>query len=464
MSKKQTEPTSYSYVYLVAIVAALGGLLFGYDTGVVNGAISPLEEYFNLTPRSKGWATAAALVGCVLGAMFAGTLSDILGRKKVLILCALFFAVSAIGSAIPETFQVFWMARILGGMGVGAASILSPVYIAEIAPAKIRGRLVTVYQLAIVVGIMVVFFVNAGISELGTTAWNVEYGWRWMFASETLPALLFFILLLFVPESPRWLTKENREEEAKSILTRVNGPERASEEMDEIKQAIRQEEGSIRELFQPGLRMAFVIGLTLAVLSQFTGINVIMYYATDIFQHAGFSSDASYWTNTIVGLVNFSATFIAIWLIDRAGRRPLLLVGNAGMSVCLFSVGLLYYMDLDVGLLHYMNLNESVLMVVFVLSFVVSFAMSMGPVTWVVLSEIFPNRIRGTATSMATVGLWSANLLITQMFPILREEFGTAMTFWLFMAMCIIAFFFVLTLLPETREKTLEEIEQSWKF
>lgn len=445
--------TPYLYVYLVAGVAALGGLLFGYDTGVVNGAISPLQEYFELTEAMKGWATACALLGCVIGALFAGMLSDWLGRKWVLLLCAVFFAISAIGSAIPEQFYVFYIARILGGMGVGAASIISPVYIAEIAPAKIRGQLVTVYQLAIVVGIMVVFFVNAGIAEIGTDSWNVQYGWRWMFASETLPAVLFFLLLLPVPESPRWLTKQGRDDEAKATLTRINGPEKASEEMNEIKHAIEHEEGSVRELFQPGLQTALMIGITLAILSQFTGINAIMYYATDIFEHAGFSSNASYWTNTIVGLVNFSATFVAIMLVDRAGRRVLLLLGNAGMSICLFMVGLLYAL----------NMQKGMASVLFILLFVSSFAISMGPITWVVLSEIFPNRIRGTATSIATVCLWSANLVVTFSFPVLRKNLGSALTFWLFMLMCITAFVFVALMVPETKEKSLEEIEQSWR-
>ncbi len=456
MNKSETARNgngSALYVTLVAGVAALGGLLFGYDTAVINGAISPLTEYFDLSEAMKGWAAASGLVGCVLGALVAGALSDWLGRKRVLLLCAVFFAVSAVGSAVPDRLHVFILARILGGMGVGAASIISPVYIAEIAPARIRGRLVTVYQLAIVIGIMLIFFVNAGIADLGTETWNVQYGWRWMFASETLPAGLFFVLLLAVPESPRWLTRADRESEAMTILERVNGPELAAEEMEEIKRAIRQEQGSLGELFQPGLRVALVIGVTLAMLSQLTGINVIMYYATDIFQHAGFDSNVSYWTNTTVGVVNFSATFIAIWLIDRAGRRFLLLLGNAGMSICLFMVGLLFYL----------NMQDGLTTLVFILLFVTFFALSMGPVTWVVLSEIFPNRIRGTATSIATVALWTTNLVVTQMFPILRKQMGSAMTFWVFMIMCLFAFFFVLAIVPETKGKTLEEIEQSWR-
>ncbi len=442
------------YVSLIAGVAALGGLLFGYDTAVINGAITPLTEYFELSEAMKGWAMASGLVGCVIGALVAGVMSDWIGRKRVLLLCAMFFAVSAVGSAVPDRLSIFVLARILGGMGVGAASIISPVYIAEVSPARIRGRLVTVYQLAIVIGIMLIFFVNAGIADLGSDTWNVQYGWRWMFASETLPAVLFFVLLLAVPESPRWLTKENRRSDALSILERINGPSRATKEMEEIKQALQKEQGSIRELFQPGLRFAFMIGVTLAIFSQLTGINVIMYYATDIFQHAGFESNVSYWTNTTVGVVNFSATFIAIWLVDRAGRRFLLLLGNAGMTLCLFTVGLLFFL----------NMQKGMTTLIFILLFVTFFALSMGPVTWVVLSEIFPNRIRGTATSIATVCLWSTNLLVTLMFPILREWIGSAWTFWTFMTMCLFAFFFVLMSVPETKGKTLEEIEKSWRY
>lgn len=451
---------SVLYVALVALVAALGGLLFGYDTAVINGAIYYLTTYFDLTPFEKGWAASSALVGCIFGACFAGVLSDWMGRKKVLLISAVLFTVSAIGSAIPESLSVFAIARMIGGFAVGAASMLSPLYIAEIAPAHIRGRLVSLNQLTIVSGMLVVFFVNALIAWQGdridaelnaATSWNVQHGWRWMFGSETLPCVLFFVCLLFVPESPRWLMKQGRADEALRVLTRVNGPARAAADVGEISETIKHEGESIADLFRPGMRKALAIGCILAVFQQITGINVILYYGSEVFRSAGIAPTAAIYQTVIVGSVNVLFTLVAIWIVDRAGRKPLLMLASAGMGASMFLVGWLYRP----------GTSEGPWLLIFVLTYVASFAVAMGPVVWVVLSEIFPTRIRGTAMSVAVILLWTANFLVTQFYPSLMDTLrGNA--YHIFGIMCVIALLIVAFFLPETKGKTLEQIETEW--
>ncbi|MHC4354696.1 MAG: sugar porter family MFS transporter, partial [Planctomycetota bacterium] len=301
---RQSETGSIAYVMLVCLVAALGGLLFGYDTGVINGAIGPLKEHFALDAQAKGWATGCALLGCALGAAVAGVLSDRLGRKKVLIVSAILFLVSAVGTALPRDIATFIIFRIIGGVGVGAASMSSPMYIAEISPARIRGRMVSVNQFAIVTGFMVVYFVNYFIALQGDSAWNQQLGWRWMFGSEAIPALILLVLLFFVPESPRWLTKQNRSDEALEILTRVDGKTYAHAELLEIKDALAHESGSLRQLLQPGMKIVLVIGIVLAVLQQVTGINVFLYFGTEIFKQMGSETNAALLQTVIVGAVN----------------------------------------------------------------------------------------------------------------------------------------------------------------
>ncbi len=298
------EKGSIVYVMLVCMVAALGGLLFGYDTGVINGAIGPLKAHFGLDASWAGWATGCALVGCAVGAAVAGVLSDWLGRKKVLILSAILFFISAVGTALPKNITIFIIYRIIGGLGVGAASMSSPMYIAEISPARIRGRMVSVNQFAIVTGFLVVYFVNYFIALQGDAIWNEQSGWRWMFGSETLPALLLLVLLFFVPESPRWLTKQKREDEALEILSRVDGAEYAKTELSEIKDALTHESGSLRQLFQPRMKIVLVIGIVLAVLQQVTGINVFLYFGTEIFKKMGSGTNAALLQTVIVGVVN----------------------------------------------------------------------------------------------------------------------------------------------------------------
>ena len=438
-------------VYLLTAVAALGGLLFGYDTAVIAGAIGFLQIKFELTAAMKGWAASSAIIGCIFGAMFAGYMSDRYGRKRILILTALLFGISAIGSAIPNNLTQFAIARFVGGLGVGAASMLSPLYITELAPAKVRGMLVSLYQLAIVLGILLIFFINMLVQNAGDEAWNVNMGWRFMLGSETLPAILFFIAMFFVPESPRWLAKEARDEKALEVLTRINGAERAREILREIKETLHEESGTLRELFSGRFRKAILIGILLALFTQFQGINAIMYYAPEIFKAVGGGTNAAFMQTVIVGVINVLFTFVAIWLVDRVGRKGLLLVGGAGMGLSLFMVGAAFYF----GWGGYIPL-------IFILTYVASFAASFGPVPWVILSEIFPIKLRGLAMSVATLSVWVAVYFVTQLFPILVEQIGTAFTFWIFFGVSVMAFGFVWTMIPETKEKTLEEIEQSW--
>ncbi len=445
------------YVFLVCAVAALGGLLFGYDTGVINGAIGPLTEHFALNAKWQGWATGCALLGCALGAATAGVFSDWFGRKKVLILSAIFFLVSALGTALPRTISAFIIYRIIGGVGVGAASISSPMYIAEIAPARIRGRMVSVNQFAIVTGFLVVYFVNYFIALQGNEMWNQQVGWRWMFGSEAGPALLLLVLLFFVPESPRWLTKQDRGNEALGILSRVDGPDYAKTELREIKEAIAQESGSLGQLFQPGMRIVLIIGVVLAVLQQVTGINVFLYFGTEIFKKMGSGTSAALLQTVVVGSVNLTFTLVAIWTVDRLGRKPLMMIGSAGMGICLLAMGLAAYVQ-----------RTELWVLLFILGYIACFALSVGPVTWVILSEIFPTRIRGRAMAIATVCLWFANYMISQTFPIMDEnewliaKFHHALPFWIYGAFCAVLLVFVWAFVPETKCKTLEEIEKHW--
>jgi sugar porter (SP) family MFS transporter len=459
---------SVAYVYVIASVAALGGLLFGYDTAVISGAIGFLEQHFHLDPQLwKGWAAASALVGCALGAALAGWLSDLLGRKRVLLLSALLFFISAVGTALPRTFQEFVVFRIIGGLGIGAASLTSPMYIAEVAPARIRGRMVSVNQLAIVSGMLIVYFVNYFIAQYGNTvdrlaaatagSWNVEYGWRWMFGSGAVPSLLLFTLLLFVPESPRFLARRGRTTAARDVLTRINGPEQARRELVEIEQALATETGRLADLFQPGVRAALGIGITLAVLQQVTGINVFLYYAPEIFKNMGANVDAALLETVVVGGVNLLFTLVAIGTVDRLGRKPLMLLGASGMGVSLLAMGLAAYCH-----------RTELWVLVFILGYIGCFALSVGPVTWVILSEIFPTSIRGRAMAVATVLLWSANYVVTQTFTLmdqsawLVDRFHHSFPFWFYAALCVVQVAFVARFVPETKGRTLEEIERSW--
>lgn len=452
------EHQRWTYLGLICFVATLGGLLFGYDTAVIAGAIGFLRERFALTPLEEGWAAASALAGCVLGAALAGTISDHLGRRRMLMIAAVLFFVSAVGTAIPPTLFWFDLFRLLGGIGVGAASMCSPMYIAEISPARIRGRMVSLNQLAIVFGMLAVYFVNYHIASLGDEAWNVQTGWRWMFGSEAIPALALLFLLLLVPESPRWLTQQGRHAEAVDVLTRINGPAQAEREMVEIELAIASESSSLKQLLLPGMRLAIALGIVLAVLQQVTGINVFLYFAPEIFKNmSGAESGAALLQTIVVGAVNMLFTVVAIWTVDRWGRKPLMILGFSGMGICLLFLGLAAYLQ-----------RTDTWVLVCMLGYIASFALSVGPVTWVILSEIFPTRIRGRAMAIATICLWTANLAVSQTFPMLDKnewliaKFRHAFPFWLYGAFCLVAIVVVIGWVPETKGRTLEEIEKTW--
>ena len=448
---------SLLYLTLVCLVATLGGLLFGYDTGVISGAIGPLVERFGLGPRMEGWAASCALVGCIFGAAFAGALSDRMGRKKVLVLSAVLFLVSAVGTALPRTLAEFIVYRFIGGVGVGVASMTSPMYIAEISPARIRGRMVSVNQLAIVLGFLVVYFVNYLIARGHSDQWLTSTGWRWMFGSEALPAAALLVLALLVPESPRWLTKQGRDDRAAAILARIDGAEHAQVEMAAIRDALAQESGSILQLLQPPMRGALVIGVVLAFLQQVTGINAVLYYAPEIFKNVGSGTESALLQSVVIGVVNVVFTIVAIWTVDSLGRRLLLLAGATGMGVSLFVIGGAFYFQ-----------QSGAWVLVAVLAYIACFASSMGPVFWVIASEIFPTRIRGRAMAVATVVIWSSCFLVSQTFPImdknpwLVEHFHHAFSFWLYSVFCFVAVAFVAAWVPETKGKTLEEIERRW--
>ncbi|QRR01326.1 sugar porter family MFS transporter [Dyadobacter sandarakinus] len=440
------------YIILITSVAAFGGFLFGYDTAVIAGAIGYLQVRFNLSPLMVGWAASAAIWGCVLGAMSAGYLSDRYGRKAVLIGTAVLFALPAYGSAVVDDLTSFIIMRLLGGVGVGAASMLCPMYISEIAPPHIRGRLVTLYQLAIVLGINIIYVINLKISQAGDQAWNVANGWRYMLGSEVIPAVVFFVLLFFVPESPRWLAAQSKGDAAKKILEKINGSAVSLKVYAEISESLHDEKGGWRDLMDQKLRKPLLIGVVLALFSQITGINAVIYYAPEIFKSIGFGAESAFTQTIIIGLVNLLFTCLAIWLIDRAGRRSLLIWGVAVMVICLFATGICFHFHVDQG----------PWLLIFILGYIAGFAVSLGPIPWVLMSEIFPTRIRGIAMSLATLVLWVGVVVITQLTPYFLETFGGASTFWIFMVNAVIIWIFTFKKIPETKNRTLEEIERSW--
>jgi SP family arabinose:H+ symporter-like MFS transporter len=441
------------FIYQCTLVAAIGGLLFGYDTAVVAGAIGFIQEKYQLSAAMTGWAASCALIGCMIGAMVAGGLSDKLGRRKVLMISAWAFAISSVGIMIPMGLTSFIIFRMIGGIGIGIASILSPMYISEIAPASIRGRLISIYQLGIVIGILLIYFVNAAIAGLHDHSWNVESGWRWMFGSGILPSIVFIVLLLRAPESPRWLAAQNNWTGAGDILRKINGEDKAREELEAIRVSLNEKQAAFGELLRPGLRTALIIGIVLSVFSQVTGINVIMYYAPEIFKATGDGSSSALTQTVWVGGINTLMTLVAIKYVDKLGRKKLLLIGAAGMAICLALVGLAFYQQATTG---YWVLAGILLYISF-------FAISLGPLTFVVVAEIFPNQIRGRAMGVAIFFLWLSVYIVSQTFPMLLDAIGTAYTFWIYMVMSVLAFLFIWRSVPETKGKSLEEIQQMWK-
>jgi len=446
-----------AYVVLVCLVAALGGLLFGYDTAVIAGAIGFLQSHFHLDPAMKGWAASSALLGCVLGVSFAGILSDRAGRKKMLLFSACLFLGSAVGTALAGSFAHFVLARILGGVGIGIASMASPMYIAEITPARIRGRMVSANQFAIISGMLVIYFVNYFIARRGDEAWNAATGWRWMFASGAIPSVLFLVLLLWVPESPRWLVEQGLKERARGILSRIGGKPFADTELSSIEEIVLREKNMAPGLFAPGVKPVLLIGVALAVLQQVTGINVFLYYAPEIFKRLGSGVNAALLQTIIVGAVNMLFTVIAIQTVDAVGRKPLMIVGASGMGVSLLAMGLAAQLQ-----------AVSFWVLAIILSYMACFALSVGPVTWVILSEIFPTRIRGRALSVATFALWTSNFFVSQTFPMMDEQpwlaskFNHGFPFYLYALFCVVLVWLVWKKIPETKGRSLEEIEKAW--
>jgi sugar porter (SP) family MFS transporter len=399
-----------------------------------------------LTSIQEGWAVSVVLIGCMFGAGISGTISDRIGRKRFMLVSAVLFLVSAVGCALPRTIAEFVVFRFIGGLGIGSASILAPLYISEIAPARIRGALVSVNQLAIVTGILLAYFVNWAFAGVGPS------NWRWMYAAGALPSVIFFILLLRVPESPRWLVKQGRESEALGVLSRVNTADLAAAEVLSIKETLVMEKGSLAELFRPGFRRALLIAVVLAILQQITGINAVLYYAPRIFERAGFTRMSAIGQSTIVGFVNILFTIVAIVLVDRIGRKPLLLTAAGGMGISLLLLGAAFRSQAFSG----------PLILGLILLYIAFFAMAMGPIVWVVMAEIFPTRMRGSAMAIATVILWVSDFAVTLSFPVIADRLNESTAFWLYAAMCAVDFVFMFFFLPETKGKTLEEIEKRW--
>lgn len=449
----QLNENQLRFVIFATGVTAIGGFLFGYDTAVINGANSLLKTHMNLTPAQEGIAGASAILGCIPGAMFAGLLSDKFGRKKMLFLCAILYAISGLLSAIPNTFGQFLAARLISGLGIGASSMICPVYIAEISPEKWRGRLGTLFQLGIVTGIFLTLFVNKVIQGMGDEAWNTAHGWRWMLGMEVVPAIAFIALLLAVPESPRWLAHHGHEDAARHVLERVGGTEHAASEMNAIREAISHEEGRFGELFSGPFRKPLLLAVILMACSQFCGINAIMYYSTKIFASAGGNTNTAFTSSVWVGLINLLFTFVAIGFVDHAGRRALLLIGTAVQVIALAFVGWMFHSG-----------QSGLPLLLCVIGFIAAFAMALGPVGWLFCSEIFPNKVRGRAMSLAALTVWVSCYIVAQTFPMLNDNpaIGPAKTFWAYAAVSLFAFGFVLAFIPETKGLTLEQIEQMW--
>lgn len=451
-----------SYVFGISLVSALGGLLFGYDWVVIGGAKPFYERFFDIAnlPALQAWAMSSALIGCIAGAVFSGAISDRYGRKLPLLVAAILFTISALGTGLVSDFNWFIFFRIVGGVGIGLASALSPMYIAEVAPTRMRGGFVSLNQFTIVVGILAAQLINLLIAETvpaGATdefikaSWNGQMGWRFMFMAEAVPAIVFIVLILFVPESPRWLVKAGKPEKALPTLARIGGDEYARAELAAIEETLQEhtEKVAFGKLFGKAYLPVIVIGVVLAVFQQWCGINTVFNYADEIFSAAGYGVSDTLFNIVITGSVNLVFTLVAMFTVDKWGRKKLMLFGSAGLLLTYLLLGGAYYFEL-----------KGIAVLSLVVIAIAIYAMSLAPVVWVILSEIFPNRIRGAAMALATFALWVACFILTYTFPLLNAWLGAAGTFWVYALICAAGFVFILLRLPETKGKSLELIEK----
>lgn len=453
------------YLIFITIISALGGLLFGYDTGVINGAQFYLSKYFELDDVLKGWVVGSALIGCLFGAIIAGWLSIRIGRKKSLIISALLFSISAYGSGLPqffpETINILVFFRILGGLGIGIASMNAPMYIAEIAPSSIRGKMVTYYQLAIVTGFFSVFLVTYFIGNNLTQEENISFGWKYMFWSELFPSILFLSLLFFVPRSPRWLILKGKSEEALSVLEKLQDLKSAKVDFEKIQKSVTNENNSTKKVnyFSKSILIIISIGTALSILQQFTGINAVLYYGADIFEKAlGYGQEDVLKQQILLAFINVIFTLIAMYTVDKFGRKPLIYVGCIGMSIGFLILAITLQQQI-IGILSLLG----------ILVFIASFSLSMGPVVWVLLSEIFPNKIRSVAMSVAVAAQWAANYIVSQSFPIVvgsdvnnSSNWNGSLPYYIFIFFILIIIITTYKFVPETKGKSLEELENIW--
>ncbi len=458
------EKQSVIYLYLIALISAMGGLLFGYDWVVIGGAKLFYEQFFQIAnaPVMQGWAMSSALIGCLAGALFSGKLSDQYGRKPILIIAAALFVCTSFGTGNANSFTTFVIFRLIGGFAIGLASSLSPMYIAEIAPANLRGRFVSINQLTVVLGILLAQIINWLIAEpvpsnataeMICKSWNGQMGWRWMFWAMIIPSTLFFIFGFFLPESPRWLTSTGKKKAALRIFTRMGGESYAHEEMAAITESVavsRQKRG-FKQLIHPSMRKVLLIGIVMVVLQQWCGINVIFNYAQEIFTSAGYGVSDVLINIVITGLTNVIFTIVAMFVIDKWGRKTLAQIGSFGLTFIYALMGFAYYFHFT-----------GVVLLIIVVMAIACYAMTLATVTWVIISEIFPNSIRGIAMSLCTFVLWAACFILTYTFPLLNTGLGAIGTFWLYGIICLMGGLFVTLELPETKGKTLEEIEKEF--
>ena len=450
-----------SYILGISMVSALGGLLFGYDWVVIGGAKPFYERFFEIagSPTLQAWAMSSALIGCIVGAVVSGVVSDKFGRKWPLLLSALLFTIASIGTGAANTYFIFIVFRLIGGVGIGLASALSPMYIAEVAPSAMRGRFVSLNQMTIVIGILAAQLVNMLIAEavpVGATdefiqaSWNGQIGWRWMFYACAVPSAIFLIFALVLPESPRWLVKAGKPDKAFPTLQRIGGEEYAREEIGNIRATLDDvsENVDYKALFNPKFRNVLIIGIVIAVFQQWCGINTVFNYAEEIFTAAGYGVSDTLFNIVITGSVNLIFTLVAMFTVDRWGRKKLMVLGSIGLGITYLLLGAAFFFEL-----------KGIAVLSLVIIAIAIYAMSLAPITWVILSEIFPNRIRGAAMALATFALWVACFILTYTFPLLNASLGAAGTFWVYAGICLAGFVFILSRIPETKGKSLEDIE-----